>query len=241
MHNLSCAIEALYDELEKSGAFNNRLVQYLTYRVRVESARASNDTDSVTFWSGKIDQMLTEERQAAADDAFAAYQFGEGIQVVESDNWNRDDPNDWTKVVYVQYADDPAVADSHKVSFHVRFVGKGSKIDEVYALEMEKGGDIGQPGTEISAPPSLPTSEANLTVSLDGGVSYQPARAGVRIAFHDLPIPGEDQNGEMHLNVTHEGLIIDVWATRDEPLDHNIGTSSEMTTDIVSRLVDDNA
>lgn len=94
--------------------------------------------------------------------------------------------------------------------------------------------------------PDAPTAhvvdqDAAIKVSLDGGVSYQPANEGVRIIYSKVAIPGEDGTGELHLNVTHEGLIMDVWATRDEPLDHNIGTSSELTEDLIGRLVDDNA
>lgn len=83
--------------------------------------------------------------------------------------------------------------------------------------------------------------DGNIQVSLDGGETYQDAPSGVRIVYHDMPIPGEDANGELHINATEEGLIMDVWATRDEPLDHNIGTSSEMSAEIVERLVEDGA
>jgi hypothetical protein len=76
-----------------------------------------------------------------------------------------------------------------------------------------------------------------LKVSTDGGKSFQDAKSGVRIIYGNVLIPGEDGSGELHINVTHEGLIADVWATREEPLDHNIGTSSELVDDIVDRLV----
>lgn len=79
-----------------------------------------------------------------------------------------------------------------------------------------------------------------IQVSLDGGATYQPAKEGVRIIYSGMPIPGEDGTGELHLNATHEGLITDVWTTREAPLDHNIGTSSETLDDIIGRLVDDN-
>jgi hypothetical protein len=83
--------------------------------------------------------------------------------------------------------------------------------------------------------------DGNIKVSLDGGATYQDAPSGVRIVYQDMPIPGEDANGELHVNATEEGLIMDVWATRDEPLDHNIGTSSEMAAEIIGRLVEDGA
>lgn len=49
----------------------------------------------------------------------------------------------------------------------------------------------------------------------------------------------DDENGptELHLNATHEGLISDLFTSRDEHLDHNIGTDSQLVSDIVGRLV----
>ena len=78
-------------------------------------------------------------------------------------------------------------------------------------------------------------------VSLDGGKTFKPAKSGVRVIYPAQMIPGEDGRGELHINLTHEGVIMDVWTTRDEPLDHNIATSSEMTDDIVERLVEQDA
>jgi hypothetical protein len=89
----------------------------------------------------------------------------------------------------------------------------------------------------------LPRKElaaCNVEVSLDGGVTYQPAPNGVRIVYKEVMIDGEDGRGEVHINATHEGLITDIWTTRDEPLDHNIGTDSVLIEDIVSRLVEEN-
>jgi hypothetical protein len=45
---------------------------------------------------------------------------------------------------------------------------------------------------------------------------------------------GEDEVGQVHINATSEGVIADVWVTRDEHLDHNIGTSNETVDGIVS-------
>lgn len=80
-----------------------------------------------------------------------------------------------------------------------------------------------------------------MRVSLDGGVTFQEAPHGVRIVYEDVLIPGKDGTGELRFNATHEGLIINIWTTRDEPLDHNIGSSAEMNEDIISRLVEANA
>lgn len=81
---------------------------------------------------------------------------------------------------------------------------------------------------------------STMEVSLDGGSTYQPAAEGVRIVYKGVLIDGEDGCGEVHINATHEGLVTDIWTTRDEPLDHNIGTDSVLIEDIVSRLVAEN-
>lgn len=78
---------------------------------------------------------------------------------------------------------------------------------------------------------------SNIKISLDGGRTFVDAPEGVRVIYDEVMIPGEDSSGELHLNLTHEGVISDLWTTRDEPIDHNIGTSSEMLDDLVFRLV----
>ena len=84
----------------------------------------------------------TERCIAKADEILAAYLFGNEVTVVDHDNWNTDDPEDFTKIVYVSYEDSPPEADSHKVSFHVRF-DKSESVTDGYALDMAKGCDIG--------------------------------------------------------------------------------------------------
>lgn len=86
-----------------------------------------------------------------------------------------------------------------------------------------------------------------MEVSLDGGITFQPAPEGVRIAYKKVMIDGEDGRGELVINATHEGLITDLWVHRDEPevslvdYNHNIGTDCVMIDDIVSRLIEENA
>lgn len=83
-----------------------------------------------------------DEREALADEEFARYEFGEGVTVSESDNWDTNEPDDFTKIVYITADDDPPDADSERVSFHVRFNPDGS-VDDAYGLLMRTGGDIG--------------------------------------------------------------------------------------------------
>lgn len=80
-----------------------------------------------------------------------------------------------------------------------------------------------------------------MKVSLDGGLTWVPAPEGVRIAYENVLIDGENEAGEVQINCTHEGLITDIWSTREEPLDHNIGTESVPIDDIVTRLVEANS
>lgn len=88
--------------------------------------------------------------------------------------------------------------------------------------------NLGDVGSEV---------EPSLLVSLDGGQRFLPAPSGVRMIFRNIEIDGEDGFGELHLNATHEGLITDIWTSREEHLDHNIGTDSQLVSDIVTRLV----
>jgi hypothetical protein len=78
-----------------------------------------------------------------------------------------------------------------------------------------------------------------MKVSLDGGETFVEAPNGVRVVYENVDVPGEDESGEVHVNLTHEGIITDVWVSRVESLDHNIGTSSSTVDEIVERLVDE--
>lgn len=84
-----------------------------------------------------------------------------------------------------------------------------------------------------------PAPSVTLMISLDGGETFAPAPSGARIIYKKVIVPGEDSHGELHLNATPEGLITDLWVSREEHLDHNLGTSSEFIEDCVARLVDD--
>lgn len=86
--------------------------------------------------------------------------------------------------------------------------------------------------------PSSTGQGPSISVSLDGGITFIPATEGVRVAYANLPVAGEDEAGELHLNFSQEGIVQDLWVTRDEPLDHNIGTASQMIGDLVSELVE---
>jgi hypothetical protein len=75
-----------------------------------------------------------------------------------------------------------------------------------------------------------------MLVTLDGGATYVEAPQGVQMIYTELTMPGEDSDGELHVNCTEEGIILDVWVDRPG-MGHNIGTSSETADEIVERLV----
>ncbi len=79
-----------------------------------------------------------------------------------------------------------------------------------------------------------------MQVSLDGGQTFVDAPQGVVVLYPKVDVPGEDERGQVNFSFTEEGLITDVWVSREEHLDHNIGTSSQMLDDIVGDLVDVN-
>jgi hypothetical protein len=81
-------------------------------------------------------------RESLADQEFEAYEFGDGVTVSESDNWDKNDPEDFTKIVYITCEGDLPDADSERVSFHVRFNDDGT-IDDAYGLLMRTGAEIG--------------------------------------------------------------------------------------------------
>jgi hypothetical protein len=80
-----------------------------------------------------------------------------------------------------------------------------------------------------------------MLVSVDGGETFQEAKEGVRVIWKDIFVDGEDESGELHLNATHEGIITDVWVSRESHLDHNIGTASREIVDLVSSMVGENS
>jgi hypothetical protein len=87
---------------------------------------------------------------------------------------------------------------------------------------------------ELLPPDGEPASECAMQVSLDGGVTYAPAINGVRVIYEGLPRPDSDEeNGQLHVNLTDEGVIYDVW-TPDAG--ESLGTSAQEAADIAFEL-----
>ena len=80
-------------------------------------------------------------------------------------------------------------------------------------------------------------------VSLDDGKTYQPVIDNVRLIYPiEEELPGEDCNGELHINLTHEGIIMDVWTNEGEPgEDRNLATRSQTLDEIVAELMEDDS
>lgn len=87
--------------------------------------------------------------------------------------------------------------------------------------------------------PIVTEDNPEIEVSLDGGQTFQSAKQGVRVVYRQVLVPGE-YRGELHLNMTSEGQISDLWVSRDgEHLGHNLGTSCKQLDDMVSDLVEE--
>ncbi len=74
-------------------------------------------------------------------------------------------------------------------------------------------------------------------VSIDGGKSYQSVTNDVRIMYTHQLTSGEDCESELHMTITHEGIISDVWT--EEAVSRNIGTSSQTTDELILGMVDE--
>lgn len=75
-------------------------------------------------------------------------------------------------------------------------------------------------------------------VSIDGGKSYQKVINDVRIMYTHQLTSGEDCESELHMTITHEGLISDVWT--EEVTSRNVGTRSQTVDEMISDMVEEN-
>lgn len=80
-----------------------------------------------------------------------------------------------------------------------------------------------------------------MRVSLDGGQTYVEAPEGVRVIYD---VEHEDQSAELHVNLTDEGFIMDLWATEqtaEVSSLRNLATSSQTLDECVAQMIEDNA
>lgn len=76
-----------------------------------------------------------------------------------------------------------------------------------------------------------------LKVSLDGE-TWQDVE-NVRVVREGVLAPGEEYpEGQLQFNFTDEGLVGDLWVSREVELDHNLATHSSTYDEISQAMVD---
>ncbi len=61
------------------------------------------------------------------------------------------------------------------------------------------------------------------------------------IVWENLDVPGENLGGKLHIKVNPDGIVRDVWVSRESGLDHNIGGDWATVYDLVHTLVEEGA
>jgi hypothetical protein len=78
-----------------------------------------------------------------------------------------------------------------------------------------------------------------MKIILDDGTEIKSD--SVTLIWEDQLVPGENENGELHIKATSEGLVSDVWVSREQSLDHNLATAWRTTDDIIETLVENHS
>lgn len=219
--------------MEQSAAAGEQDQAKTTVKVAVFCRNASGEPD-----------ILIEEIQAGQEDMHEGRHYDMAILVAEEGGYEAFGAADicdpaWPKLAVSQ---DKHMHALQALLLGLRDLGFGSDAeidgaDAVQAISDLYADVTGRILANDKQGAGEATQDSDMLVSLDGGKTYHPASYGVRIVYKNVLIDGEDGRGEVHVNATGEGLITDVWTTRDEPLDHNIGTDSLAIEDIVRRLV----
>jgi len=97
---------------------------------------------------GEPEDDAVQQQLRAANQAFASYDFGPEFTVVETGQWNTDDPRDYTRLVIADRTGDTALGAGERLSFHVRF-NAAAQVRDVYALEVASGEPIGEPARDL--------------------------------------------------------------------------------------------
>lgn len=75
-----------------------------------------------------------------------------------------------------------------------------------------------------------------MEVSTDGGETWNDA-SEVRVIYHDLDLPsGEDGTCELHVILTHEGMITDAYVDSEDGEPENIGTGCLSYDEMLSNI-----
>jgi hypothetical protein len=79
-----------------------------------------------------------------------------------------------------------------------------------------------------------------MKVSIDNGETWVEVNDTVKVIYNDLEIDDGPRacsiEAELHVTLTHEGVIQDVFPFVDDPFRESWGTSSEMAQEITDRL-----
>lgn len=119
------------------------------------------------------------------------------------------------------------------------FKNRGSNEEGDYGVFLTNAVEI--PATTAPTSPGKAPEEKACTPKLlvDGRPVAWKER--IEVVFDQVDIPGEDDpKGALSIQLTHEGVILDVWGSREFHLDTNFGTSAETAAEIVDRLCREN-
>jgi hypothetical protein len=79
-----------------------------------------------------------------------------------------------------------------------------------------------------------------MQVSLDDGETWEPAPQGVKVIYPDVEIPGQEHPGSLHVKLTTEGIVKDLWVDpKGDGQDYVQATDSQMLDVIISELVEE--
>jgi hypothetical protein len=62
----------------------------------------------------------------------------------------------------------------------------------------------------------------------------------IEVIYDGVSIPNEEGTGSLHINLTHEGVVMDVWGNDTEEEEINFGTSSQTAEEITDYLCEEN-
>lgn len=121
---------------------------------------------------------------------------------------------------------------SYRVTLHEEPGDRFTIVFDCYAENADHAAEQAEnayPGCEVKNCTIMDSGV--LLVSLDGGETYAPAVNGVRLIYSGIELENRQQ-GQLQLNMTHEGMIADVYDGED-----SLATDSVMYQEIVDRLM----
>lgn len=94
---------------------------------------------------------MDSKRQEAAHQAYASFNFGQGVEVEDASGWERVTPgSEWTRPVFVR-TDDAPFADTTRLTFVVSFQADTARVINAFAIDSNgrMWGSKGRAGGEI--------------------------------------------------------------------------------------------